>query len=253
MYNVASHWEGVPGNLVTPLAPQDGVAVTFVPNALSRSIEWVQVRERGAVGLVPAADPEPIHVFNATLPAVTLNGKLTLQSSGVMRPAACITSLTTDTQTTVHTVAAGLNSGQVSRLIRITRDWSKQAELVSSSPAAYRVQNGAVLLDKAAKPSFATAYTSFLLTAHHRLAPSGVNGEHAWFRAWRQRAARAFLMGATADALVQALLHQLAELRSSVASARASAPSRLSTQLVRLAHFIVPNAPPALLQTQVSC
>lgn len=187
-------------------------------------------------------------------PPTGLSGTPTVKTTvAIQQQLPSTVSLTGHSNGVARSVAAGLNGGQVSRLIRITRDWSKQAELLSSRPPDYDVQNGAVLLDTAPKVSFEAAYTSFLLTADHRLVPSGENGEHAWFRAWRCRAARAFLKGATADALVQALLHRLAELGSSVASARASAPRRFATQLVRLAHFMEPNAPPALLQTQISC
>jgi hypothetical protein len=221
-----------------------------------RPVEWVRVRERGVVGFAPAPDPEPIHFVNVNAnhhqQPGWLNSPVTVAGVNGTLGTTCTVGLTTHTPPAVRTVAAGLNSGQVSRLIRIARDWSKQAELVSSPPAEYPVEGGAVLLDAAPRQTFAAAYTSFLLTAQHRLVPSGNRGEHAWFRAWRHRAARVFLAGATADAIMQALRHELAALDSRLASARASAPHRFASTLLRLAHFIAPNAPPALLQTKVS-
>jgi hypothetical protein len=225
------------------------------------AVRWSRASERGIIGMVP----EPVAaLFGASTGAhksiaVNLNGYSLVDAdpteptivdpsgNALVRPKT-IGQWYTDG----HNVAQGLNAGQVSRLIKIARDWSKQAEEATTYRAEHTVEDGVLILEPAPTVSFDAAFASYVVDGNHRLVSQGGNGEHRWFTLWRLRAARTLLQGASAHAILDALRNQLAELRAGLASFGASAARTHASQLVRLSHYIVPNAPPAHLVAQVT-
>jgi hypothetical protein len=225
-----------------------GPTVTVQPNSFERPVRWIRVRERGIVGMAP--EPEPAWFVNSTAAGEVSAGSVGTHAkqwspvnlNGTVRPGRHV----------YQTAAPGLKTAQVSRLIRIARDWSKQAEEASTYQTNHVVENGVPILNQPPAISFNNAFVSYLIDGSHRLVPRDENGERGWFTLWRLRAARALLQGASAHAILAALRGQLAELRAGLASFVASAARTHASQLLRLSHFIVPNAPPAHLIAQVT-
>jgi hypothetical protein len=213
---------------------------TFVSSLPRAPVRWTKVKERGIVGLAPAPEPD---WFANCLPTEGMVNNGTVVFSG--RSAATRSSDLSQYGTVVQT--SDLKKAQVSRLIRIARDWSKQAEEASAHRTVYAVEDGIPILNPSPPVSFEVAYTNNLLTGTHRLIPQGKGAERLWVTLWRLRAARDFLRGASADAIVAGLRGRLAELMAGLAAVTASRPRTLGSQILRLAHFVVPNAPPACL------
>lgn len=211
---------------------------------------WVRAREGGVVGFVPRRTPEPFQFIASNRLAVTVNSERAGACTRSSPWRSCV--VRTVTESSVTAASAGLTSGQLSRLISITQDWSRQAETVSAAGNWHTVESGAVILNSAPRSAFDLAYTSFVAAGSHRLAPRGRTRNHAWWETWRQRVLGALRCGTTSPAaIIAALRLQLAERRANRVWTSASQPKRLISELVRLAHFIAPNAPPVRL-SQVS-
>lgn len=217
-----------------------------------KPVRWTRVTERGIAGMAP--EPEPVWISNAVNVSASLDQETIVYSrSGV----SCFDGVEAwplgggGGGAIVQTAASDLKTAQVSKLIRIARDWTKQAEEASRYRTDHAVEDGVVILNPAPTVSFEAAYTQYLLSGFHRLVPRDDSGERGWFTLWRLRAARAFLRGASAHAIISFLRGRLLELRAELARTRVALPGGTASQLIRLAYCLAPNAPPAHLHAQV--
>lgn len=140
----------------------------------------------------------------------------------------------------------GLRLSNLSRLTRVVRDWSEEAEQASG---VYFTP-----ISKAEPDANNPSFISFVHEAQHRLLQRKKDKDlWAWFLDWRQAALSLFDEGTDIDGdwLLKMLRLRRAAARRRVRRRRAPRHrAARAERLIRLARYIAPNAPPASLQTE---
>jgi hypothetical protein len=146
-----------------------------------------------------------------------------------------------------------LDASAVAKLIRVVKTWNGRASTVESDTVTTVVLNNNsarhVAVQGAVGSGKSIAFPTFVLDGQHRrLAAS-----FAWYRRWSTRALATAFFGFKPCDLLRQLRKRQSELRPAVIGAPAAPARKLVGQIERLAHAIVPNAPPARTWPPSSC